>query len=104
MAETFGHYAVLNRLGTGGLGDLYRARDTKSGRTVALRVLSYALMSDADGRGRLLAGLQRATALSHPGIATLYEVGEDRGHCFFALEFVSGESLARLTATRALNP
>ncbi len=104
MTETFGHYTVLDRLGTGGLGELYRARDTKSGRTVALRVLSDTLAWDADGRARLLASLHAATALSHPGIATLYEVGEDRGRRFFALEFVPGESLARLAAGHGMNP
>lgn len=95
---------VLDHLGTGGLGELYRARDTTSGRTVALRLLAGALTSDADSGARLLAGLEAAAGLSHPNIATSYEVGEHRGQRFFALEFVPGESLTRLAGGRAMNP
>lgn len=104
MPETFGHYTVLNRLGAGALGELYRARDTKSGRTVALRVVAEAVLADADSREGLLAGLQAAEALSHPNIAALYEIGEDRGRPYFALEFVPGETLARLAGGRPMNP
>jgi serine/threonine protein kinase len=104
MPETFGHYTVLDRLGAGGLGDLYKARDTRSGRTVALRVLSEALTADAEASARLAAGLEAAVKLSHPNIASLYEIGDQDGRRFMALEFVPGESLERLTGGQALHP
>ncbi len=105
MAETFGRYTVLDRLGVGALGELFRARDTTSGRTVALRVVSNDLLDDADRRARLLADLRAATRLSHPGIAALYEVveeGEGAGPSFFVQEFVPGASLTQLADGRPM--
>src|SRR5262245_50215931 len=104
MPETFGHYTVLDRLGTGGLGDLYRARDTRTGRTVALRVVPHNLVVEAAESARLAANLEAASKLSHPNIASTYEIGEQSGLRFMALEFVPGESLERLTSGQAINP
>ena len=103
MLETIGHYKVLDRIGTGAIGDLFRARDTRLGRTVALRVVSNEIAADGERRARFLSDAKAAAALSHPNIATLYEVNEDQGLVYLALEFVPGESLARVIGGRGLN-
>ncbi|HEY7291334.1 MAG TPA: serine/threonine-protein kinase [Vicinamibacterales bacterium] len=103
MLDQLGHYKILDRIGSGGLGDVYRARDTRAGRTVAVKVPGD-LVADAEMRQRLIHDAQAATSLSHPNIATLYEVGEDDGRLFLALEFVPGEPLGRLIAGHPLNP
>ncbi len=75
MLETLGHYNVLDRIGAGGMGEVYRARDTRLGRTVAIKLLPAALAEDAERRDRLLKEARAAAALSHPNIAALYEIG-----------------------------
>jgi serine/threonine protein kinase len=85
------HYNLLERIGEGGLGEVYRARDTRSGRTVALK-LGPALAGGA-ARQALLQDAQAAAALSHPNVATLFEVGDDDGRPFLAYEFVQGTPL-----------
>ena len=103
MPEVIGHYHVLDRLGTGGIGELYRARDSRLGRTVAVRVVSDEIASDPDRCARLLSAVRSAATLSHPNIAAVYEVGEDRGLPYLALEFVPGEPLTRLMGGHAMN-
>ena len=70
-----GHYNVLDRIGAGGMGEVYRARDTKLGRTVAVKVLPDAIAADPDRRERFLREARATAALSHPNIAMLFEVG-----------------------------
>jgi serine/threonine protein kinase len=103
MLETIGHYKVLDRIGSGGIGDVFRARDTKVGRTVALKVVAPDITADPEKRARFLSDTQRLTALTHPNIATVYEVAEDHGVVYLALEFVPGEPLRRLIAGGGLN-
>ena len=104
MLETLGQYRILDRLGTGGLGEVYRARDTRLGRTVAIKVLPDALAADFERRERLLREARAAAALSHPNVAALYEVGEDQGRTFLVFEFVPGDTLTRTIAEHPLNP
>jgi len=104
MFETLGHYKILDRIGAGGLGEVYRARDTRVGRTVAIKVLPAPIVADELQRERLLRDAQAAIALSHPNIAALYEVGEDRGELFLVFEFVPGETLKAVIGGRPLNP
>src|SRR6266496_2396025 len=104
MTETIGHYHLLDRIGTGGIGDLFRARDTKVGRTVALKVVSAEIAGDAERRAQFLNDAAPLTSLSHPNIASVYEVGEDGGVVFLATEFVPGDTLKRVIAGRGLNP
>src|SRR3989454_931427 len=104
MFETLGQYKILDRIGAGGMGDVYRARDTRLGRTVAIKVLASDVANDPDRRDRFLREARAAAALSHPNIAALYEVGEDQGQLFLAFEFVPGASLATVIGGRALNP
>ncbi len=104
MIESLGHYKILDRIGAGGLGDVYRARDTRAGRTVAIKVVAAAIAGDRDRRERLLSDARAAAALSHPNIAALYEIGEDQGELFLVFEFVAGETLKTTIAGRPLNP
>ena len=104
MPEALGNYKLLNLVGMGRLGELYRARDMRAGRTVALRVVADEIEGDSDKRERFLRDASATAALSHQNIAALYEVGEDQGHLFLVSEFVPGETLTAVIAGRALNP
>src|SRR5215510_4760290 len=98
MFETLGQYKILDRIGAGGMGEVYRARDTRLGRTVAIKVLPADLAADSERRERLLREARATASLSHPNIAALFEIGEDQGHIFLAFEFVPGETLRTLIA------
>jgi serine/threonine-protein kinase len=104
MLESLGHYKILDRIGAGGIGELYRARDTKLGRTVAIEVLSPDISRNASRREQFLEDARAASALSHPNIAALYEVGEDKDLTYIVCEFVPGEPLTTVIANRSLNP
>jgi serine/threonine-protein kinase len=104
MFQTLGDYNILERVGAGGLGEIYRARDTRRGRTVAIQVVSSAIAGDPTERERLLRDARAAAALSHPNIAALYEIGEDQGQLFLVCEFVPGEPLKSVIAGRPVNP
>jgi eukaryotic-like serine/threonine-protein kinase len=91
MERTVAHYNLLDKIGEGGLGEVYRARDTKAGRTVALKLLPA--IDDEAARQALLEDARAAATLSHPNIATLWDVGEDEGTSYLAYEFVAGISL-----------
>jgi serine/threonine protein kinase len=104
MFETLGHYKILERIGAGGVGEVYRARDTRLGRTVAIKVVTSDIAADPDRRARFLHDARAAAVLSHPNIATLYEVGEEQDQPFLAFEYVPGETLESAIAGRPLNP
>jgi serine/threonine protein kinase len=103
VADTIAHYNLLDRIGSGGLGEVYRARDTRVGRTVALKVLPEALLSAPSELERFLEDARAAAALSHPNIATLFEVGQDGRRRYLAYEFVQGSTLRQQIADRGLN-
>jgi serine/threonine protein kinase len=103
MIEAIGQYKLLDRIGSGGIGDLFRARDTKVGRTVALKIVSPDIAADASRRAQFLKDAAPLTSLNHPNIASVYEVGEDKGMLFLATEFVPGDTLNRVIAGRGLN-
>jgi serine/threonine protein kinase len=93
------HYNLLERIGEGGLGEVYRARDTKVGRTVALKILPPALLADDVRRQRLMEDARAAAMLSHPNIATLFDIGDD----YLAYEYAAGFTLGQQIAGRAMN-
>ncbi len=95
VGERLAHYRVIAALGAGGMGVVYRARDTKLEREVALKVLPDALMSSATARARLVREAKTASALNHPNICHIYEVGEADGHSYIAMEHVGGRPLAQ---------
>ena len=104
MVETLGQYKILDRIGAGGLGEVLRARDTRLGRTVAIKVIGPDIAADPERRERFIAAARAAAKLSHPNIAELYEVGEDQGHLFVVFEFAPGELLSTKIAGRPMNP
>jgi TolB-like protein len=104
MFETLGQYKILDRIGAGGMGEVYRARDTRLGRTVAIKVLADAVAGDPERRERFLQEARATAALSHPNISALYEIGDDQGQLFLVFEFVPGETLGTTIAGRPLNP
>jgi eukaryotic-like serine/threonine-protein kinase len=88
------HYEIQEPLGRGGMGVVYRARDRRLGRTVALKFLPPALSADARAKRRFLAEARAAAALDHPNVCTVHEIGEtDEGQLFIAMAFVEGQSL-----------
>jgi eukaryotic-like serine/threonine-protein kinase len=103
MFETLGHYKILDRIGAGGMGEVFRARDTRLGRTVAIKVMVAAVAGDPARRERLIQEARAIAALSHPNIATLYEIGEDQDQLFLVFEYVPGETLKNTIAGRPLN-
>jgi eukaryotic-like serine/threonine-protein kinase len=102
--DALGHYKVLERIGAGGFGEVYRGRDTRLGRTVAIKVPADDLQADTVRREELLRDANTALALSHPNIATLYEVGDEGGRTFLVSEFAPGETLKRVIAGQPMNP
>ena len=93
---TLSHYQILEQLGQGGMGTVYRAIDTQLGRPVAIKVLRRPSSSDPDRDKRFLREARAASALSHPNIAHIYEVGEAGGIRFIAMEYIQGRTLAAL--------
>jgi len=104
MDVTIAHYRLLDRLGEGGLGEVFRARDTKVGRTVALKLPPAALLDDSATRDRFLADATAAAGLSHPNIATLFDVGQHDGRWYLAYEYVTGETLRQQMGGRPMHP
>ena len=103
MVEAVGQYKILERIGAGTLGDVYRARDTRLGRTVAVKLPGAELQADRARLDALSHDARIASVLSHPNIAALYEIGEEEGCLFLVFEFVPGEPLKRVIAGRPLN-
>jgi tRNA A-37 threonylcarbamoyl transferase component Bud32 len=93
---SLGPYEVLGRLGRGGMGEVYSARDKRLERSVAIKVLPAELVDDARSRERLIREARAAASLSHPGICTLFEVGEYDGQTLIAMEQIPGKTLAEL--------
>jgi eukaryotic-like serine/threonine-protein kinase len=96
VSETYGHYQVVEKIGKGGMGVVYRAIDVRLGRPVALKVLPNELTADLDRRRRFLFEAQSASRLNHPNIVTIYEIGEDGDTTFIAMEYVDGTPLDRI--------
>jgi serine/threonine protein kinase len=94
MGKTLGHYEVLDKLGSGGMGVVYRARDTKLGRDVAIKVLSEAFSQDKERLARFEREARLLASLNHPNIATIHGLEESEGVHFLVMELVEGETLA----------
>ena len=96
--EALGPYRILSRIGSGGMGEVYLAEDTRLGRKIALKILSASFTKDDDRVRRFRQEASAASALNHPNILTIHEVGQTNSTHFMATEFIEGETLrARLT-------
>jgi len=93
FGSKLGSYEVLSLLGTGGMGEVYRARDTRLGRVVAIKVLPAERMADENRRRRFVQEAQAASALNHPSIVTIFEIESADGNDFIVMEYVPGKTL-----------
>lgn len=93
-----GNYEIIERLGAGGMGEVYRARDARLGREVAIKILSLNNESGPDVVSRFMQEARSASALNHPNIVTIYELGEVNGTHYIAMELVSGQTVRELLA------
>jgi serine/threonine-protein kinase len=99
IGKTISHYEILEKLGEGGMGVVYKAEDTKLRRTVALKFLTPQALGTEDEKARFIHEAQAAAALNHPNICTIHEIDESEGRSFIAMEYIEGRSLKDIIAS-----
>ena len=102
VGQQLGSYQILSLLGTGGMGVVYKARDTRLNRSVAIKVLPPDQVSDPERKRRFIQEARAASALNHPNIITIYDIGSEGGIDFIVMEYVAGKTLDQLIPRKGM--